>query len=322
MFGATPVETPQRIGFFLVPNLSMVAFSSAVETLRLANWVSGKALYAWKLFSDDGKPVVASNGIAVTIDEAVSTVDFFPSVIVCGGIEVQRFESPTAFAWLRRLARRGADIGAVCTGAHVLARAGLLDGYRCTIHWENMPAFAEQFPNLEVSNELFEIDRNRFTCSGGTAALDMMLYLIARQYGRELAVAVSDELIYDHIRDHRDHQRRARRLHLGISHPKLLTVISRMEETLEAPLTLGELADGVGLSKRQLERLFRRYLDRTPTRYYLELRLSRARHLLLQTALSVLSVAVACGFVSASHFSKCYREHFGRTPREERRLIR
>lgn len=125
MFGATPVETPQRIGFFLVPKLSMVAFSPAVETLRLANWVSGEALYVWKLFSEDGKPVVASNGIAVTVDEAVSTVDFFPSIIVCGGIEVHRFESPTALAWLRRLVRRGTDIGAVCTGAHVLTRAGL-----------------------------------------------------------------------------------------------------------------------------------------------------------------------------------------------------
>ncbi len=131
-------------------------------------------------------------------------------------------------------------------------------------------------------------------------------------------MAVSDELMHDHIRDRRDHQRRARRLHLAISHPKLLTVISRMEETLEAPLALGALADAAGLSKRQLERLFRKYLERTPTRYYLELRLSRARHLLLQTALSVFGVAVACGFVSASHFSKCYRDFFGRTPRKER----
>ncbi len=321
MFAANDAETPQRIGLLLIPKLSMVALMSAVEPLRLANWVSGRELYSWELFSADGEPVAASNGIVLLVDKAIAEVSLFPTVVVCSGIEVHGYRDATVFAWLRRLARLGAEIGAVCTGTQILARAGLLDDHRCTIHWENLPGFVEEFPDIEVSGELFEIDGNRFTCSGGTAALDMMLNMIARQYGRDLAVAVSDELIHDHIRDHHDHQRHARRLRLGVSHPKLLAVIAAMEESLEQPLSQGELARRVSLSTRQLERLFRKYARRTPSRYYLDLRLARARRLLLQTTLSVLGVAVACGFVSASHFSKCYREHFGRSPREERRLI-
>lgn len=320
MFGASAKDGPRQVGLYLVPEFSMVAFMSAVETMRLANWVSGKALYAWRLISGDGRPVTASAGIDVVVDEALADVTVCPIVLVCGGVDIQSHEDPRLFAWLRRLASRGATIGALCTGSHLLARAGLLDGYRCTIHWENLPGFTEAFPDIEVSSDLFEIDRNRLTCSGGTAAIDMMLNVIAAENGYKLAAAVSDELVYERIRDHGDHQRKDLRQRLGVSHPKLLAVIADMEDNLEAPLGQRDLARHVDLSTRQLERLFRKYLHGTPTRYYLELRLNRARLLLLQTSLSVLSVAVACGFVSASHFSKCYREYFNRTPREERSI--
>lgn len=294
---------------------------AAVEPLRLANWLSGANLYDWILFSADGRPVASSNRIEVGTDMGIDEIDFYPSVFVCGGIDIQSYDHGKLAPWLRRMARRGADIGALCTGTQVLARAGLLDGYRCTIHWENLPAFIEEFPEIEVTDDLFEIDRNRYTCSGGMASLDMILHLISRQQGHKMAAAISEELIYDRIRDAHDHQRMALRLRLGVSHPKLLDVIEAMEENLEQPLNQGELAETVDLSTRQLERLFRKYLSCTPSRYYVELRLNRARLLLQQTSLSVLNVALACGFVSASHFSKCYREHFGRTPREERRVV-
>jgi len=224
------------------------------------------------------------------------------------------------FSWLRRLDRKGINIGALCTGSHVLARAGLLEGYRCTIHWENITGFIEEFPGIEITNELFEIDRNRFTCSGGTAALDMMLNLIGRQHGHELAAAVSEQFIHERIRDEHDHQRMALTARLGVRHPKLIQVIKLMEQHLEEPLDRAALAQRVRLSTRQLERLFGKYLGRSPARYYLELRLNRARLLLLQTNMSVIDVALACGFVSASHFSKCYRDFFGKTPRKERGL--
>ena len=168
------------------------------------------------------------------------------------------------------------------------------------------------------SGELFEIDRKRITCAGGTAAIDMMLHRMWAQHGQDLAVAVSEQLLHDRIRNPGDHQRMALGVRLGVRHPKLLAAIKAMEENLEEPLTRGELADMASLSTRQLERLFRKYMNRSPARYYLELRLNKSRLLLLQTPMPVIDVALACGFVSASHFSKCYRDFFGKTPRQER----
>jgi len=318
MLGNPARELPQRIGFVLVPNFSMIAFSCATETLRLANRASGRQLYDWPIYSVDGRPVRASSGIQLTPDGCLENASALHTIVVCAGVEVQRFQSKSAISWLRRMARKGADIGALCTGSHILARAGLLDGYRCTIHWENLAGFVEEFPEIPVTNELFEIDRNRFTCSGGTAAIDLMLNLIARQHGHSLAAGIADQFMHDRIRDQHDRQRMSLPARLGVRHPKLLAVIELMETNLEEPLSRSELARSAGLSTRQLERLFRKYLGRSPARYYLELRLDRARLLLLQTNMSIIDVALACGFVSASHFSKCYRDFYGRTPRKER----
>ncbi len=320
MFGSTPREVPQRIGFVLIPSFSMIAFTSAVEPLRLANRASGQELYAWTLCSPDGAPVTASNGITVHPVAALDEVADSSAIVVCSGVDVHRFDDRHLLSWLRRADRRGVDIGAVCTGSHILARAGLLDGYRCTIHWENLAAFAEDFPDIEVTTELFEIDRSRFTCSGGTGSIDMMLNVIAMQYGHELAAAVADQFMHERIRDQHDHQRMSLPARLGVRHPKLRAVIDQMEQNLEEPLGRGQLARDAGLSTRQLERLFRKDRNRSPARYYLERRLNKARLLWLQTNMSVIDVALACGFVSASHFSKCYRDFFGRTPRKERGL--
>jgi transcriptional regulator GlxA family with amidase domain len=305
----------------------MIAFTGAIEALRLANRTSGQALYQWSLFSVDGRPVKASNGIALHPDGDLEAANRFDTVAVCSGTDVQRFQDRALVSWLRRMARQGADIGALCTGSYILARAGLLDGYRCTIHWENLAGFFEDFPDIEVSSELFEIDRNRFTCSGGTAAIDLMLNVIARQHGHELAAGVADQFLHERIRDHRDHQR------MSLSRPPAHVPAGparraapqaaqghRADGNLEEPLSRSGLAVTAGLSTRQLERLFRKYLNRSPARYYLELRLNKARLLLLQTNMSIIDVALACGFVSASHFSKCYRDFFGRTPRKERGL--
>jgi transcriptional regulator GlxA family with amidase domain len=318
MFGDLPAKLPQQIAFLLVPNFSMIAFTSAVEPLRLANRASGKELYRWHLFTSDGKPVHASNGIQLTPSGAVDQVLNYHTVILCSGIDGHLYEDRNVFAVLRRAERQGADIGALCTGSHILARANMLNGYRCTIHWENLASFTENFPEVEATAELFEIDRNRFTCSGGTAALDMMLNMIGQQHGHELAAAVSEQFIHERIRDRHDHQRMALTARLGVRHPKLIQVIQQMEANLEEPLTRGDLADAAGLSSRQMERLFAKYLKKSPARYYVELRLNRARLLLLQTNMSVIDIALACGFVSASHFSKCYRDFFGKTPRRER----
>lgn len=320
MLGAAPKELPLRIGLILIPNFSMIAFTAAVEPLRLANRASGRSLYEWHLFSVDGRPVTASNGISLTPEGDLEKASAMPVVIVCSGVEVQKNTNKAVISWLRRVARKGAEVGALCTGSHILACAGLLDGYRCTIHWENLAAFVEDFPEIEVTSELFEIDRNRFTCAGGTAAIDMMLNVISLQHGHELAASVADQFMHERIRDQHDHQRMSLLVRLGVRHPKLLSVIEVMEKNLEEPLNRIDLARDANLSTRQLERLFRKYLNRSPARYYLELRLDKARLLLLQTNMSIIDVALACGFVSASHFSKCYRDYYGRTPRKERGL--
>ena len=206
-----------------------------------------------------------------------------PTIILCSGLGAERITDRELFAWLRRADRSGAVVGALCTGAHLLAKAGLLHNHRCTIHWENLPGFMEAFPEIEVSADLFEVDGKRLTCSGGTAALDLMLHLIARDHGQELAVKVSEQCLLDRIRQPHDHQRMPYRVRLGIHHAKLIGAIEMMESNVEEPLDQEMLARYVGLSRRQLERLFKKHLGRTPAQYYLELRLERARHLLYQT---------------------------------------
>ena len=313
-------EKPHRIGFLLVPDFSMIAFTAAVEPLRIANRMSGEELYSWRLFSADGLEVRSSNGTRILVDGRVANDADISTAIVCSGVNVHQVRDRGELSWLRRMERRGIAIGALCTGTHILARAGLLKGYRCTIHWENLVGFAEEFPDIEVTAQIFELDRNRYTCAGGTAPIDMMLELISEQHGLELAGDVAEQIMHERIRGHDEHQRLSLPGRLGVRHPKLLAIIETMENNLEEPLGRAKLSQEAGLSTRQLERLFRKYLNRSPARYYLEMRLHRARLLLLQTNMSVMNVALACGFVSASHFTKCYRAFFGRTPYRERGL--
>jgi transcriptional regulator GlxA family with amidase domain len=314
------MAAPRVYSFFLVPNFSMMAFTAAVEPLRSANRMSGSQLYSWRVISKDGRPISASNRLQVVADAAIADVDACESLFVCAGIDAHRYDDRQVLAWLRRIARQGGMVGSLCTGTHLLARAGLLNGYRCTIHWEDLEAFADEHPELEVTDDIFEIDRNRITCSGGTAALDLMLHMITLEHGAELAGKVSEQFIHERIREAHDHQRMALQSRVGVSDPKLLSAIAEMEANLEEPLPLPDIAEAVGLSTRQLERLFKKHLGRTPSRYYRELRLHHARLMLMQGSASILSIALAAGFVSASHFSRRYREYFGRTPREERRV--
>ena len=309
---------PQQIGFLLLNEFSMLAFASALEPLRAANRQSNRDLFNWVIANPGGTVAIASNGVEVRADGDLTILQECRMVFVCAGVNVRSNTDRNVLNLIRRLDRNGAVIGAICTGTYVMAAAGLLDGRRCTIHWENIDGLSEEFPELEITNDLFEVDGTRVTCSGGTASLDMMLNLITQAHGAALAAEISDQFIHDRIREPTDRQRMELRSRLGVSHPKLLAVVKTMEDNLEEPLAQTDIARMTSLSTRQLERLFRKYLNTTPTRYYLNLRLARARHLLRQTSMSILSVALACGFVSASHFSKCYRECYGCTPRAER----
>jgi transcriptional regulator GlxA family with amidase domain len=321
MFGAALTRLPERIGFLLIPNFSMMAFTSSIEPLRAANRLAGEQLYEWRTFSMDGQPVTASNDLEVGVGAPIDEVRDITTLFVCAGLGAARFRNPHIAGKLRELSRRGIALGGVCTGSLALARAGLLEGYRCTIHWENVEGFAEEYPELEITATMFEIDRNRYTSSGGTAPLDMMINSIAVDHGDDLAVRVAEFLVHHSVRHPHDMQRMPLQHRTGITHPKLLAAIAHMEAYVESPVPVHDLAASVNLSSRQFERLFRERLGKPPSRYYLELRLQRARLLLRQTSMSVLQIAVATGFASASHFTRSYRHYFDRTPSTERRQL-
>ena len=314
----TGKKQPRRFVFVLLDNFTMLCFSCALESLRIANRMSGKPLYSWVLAGEGGDVVSCSAGTKFKLDMDLGEIAREDTVLVCGGIDVAKASTRKVVSWLRREARRGPIIGGLCTAGYTLAKAGLLDGKRATIHWENQDSFSEEFEEVKLTKSVFVVDGNRITTAGGTSSIDLMLKLIADDHGEELAGLVADQLIYSSIRTDQDTQRLSIPTRIGVRHPKLSQVIQMMEHNLEEPISPAVLAEDVGMSTRQLERLFRRYLNRSPKRYYMELRLQKARNLLMQTDMSVINVALACGFASPSHFSKCYRAHYSTTPYRER----
>lgn len=296
----------------------MMAFAAAIEPLRAANRLTSKQLFDWRLFSRDGDAVHASNGIGIAVDGAITDEIKLDMLLACAGTRDAGADDAAVAKWLRALARSGATLGGISLGAYVLAYAGLLDGRRCALHWESLAAFSERFPRIRTTTDIFIIDGNRCTCAGGTAALDMMLQVITERDGRALANDVSEQFIHPRIRGTQDSQKMAIQSRLGVANEKLIAAIGMMEDAHDEPRLVQEIAENVELSARQLERLFAKYLRASPSHYYLKLRLDRARAMLLQTTKPILDVAVACGFASASHFSRCYRAAYGRKPSDER----
>ena len=317
MQGANDTAPISSVAFLLIPGFALMSYASAVEPLRAANQIAGRSLYRWSHLSPGGAPAVASNGAAVLPDLTFdSDVTGFDLVLVCAGGNPAIFKDRATFAWLRKVARHGAVIGGLSGGPFVVARAGLLAGRSCTLHWEHIPAFREAFPAVQVTGSLFELDGDRFTCAGGIAGLDMMVALIARDHGHELAAAVGEWFLHTHVREGMWAQRTDIRFRLGITDPKLLPALKAMEANLETPLSRAELAGLAGVSVRQLERAFRGQLKRGIHQHYLRLRLDRSRQLLRQTSLSALEVAITTGFNSARQFSRAFRRQFGCAPRE------
>jgi AraC family carnitine catabolism transcriptional activator len=315
-----PEDAPEtQVGFLLTPGFSSLAFFCALEPLRVANRMAERNLYTWRIFSADGGPVEASNGLRMVADARLEQARAPEVLIVCAGFEPAAGASPAVLAALRRAAAQGSAVGALDTGAVLLALAGLVGRETITLHWEAVPAFREAFPDIVVSGELFEDRGAIFTCAGGTAALDMMLHRIARRHGDALAHAVSEQFIHDRIRSRGDAQRMSLGRRLQIDNAKVLQTVELMERTLEAPLNTGVLARRAGVTQRQLERLFRTHLGDGPGEFYRNLRLARGRDLLRQSDLDVLEIAVGVGFASRAAFSRAYAKRYGRAPRADRR---
>jgi AraC family carnitine catabolism transcriptional activator len=318
MVTPAPDEATETFGFLLVPKFSMMAFVSALEPLRVANRLAQRPLYQWEILSHDGGPVAASNNLTLLADRASGDAARYDKLVVVASFEPEAAYDRAVAQWLKRLDRAGVALGSIDTGSFLLAWAGLLDGHRATTHWESLDSFAEQFPRVDVGSGLFIIDRSRFTCAGGTAALDMMLHLIRLRHGQQLAGAVSDQFIHAKIRDPQERQRMEPEAREGISRRGFALAIELMETHLEEVLGIDALCQAAGVSRRQLERLFQRHFRLSPQRYYLDLRLQRARALLQYTDMSVVEISVACGFGAAAHFSRAYRAWAGRPPTAER----
>lgn len=318
MFGDRPREYPQTITFLLVPGFSLFGLTSMLDPLRHANRTADRQLYEWVLVSEHGGLVTSSDAIEIMTHAGLRDASTCETLIVCAGAGPQEAITPALLGFIRQQAALGADIGAQDTAAHIVAAAGVLDGYRSTVHWENLQSTAEAFPGVDFVQELLVVDRNRFSCPGALSGLDMMLHLIATQHGNGLATDVADELIYTHKRAHGDPQRTSLQKRLDSRNPHLVEAVQLMERNLEEPLSLPEIAAQLGISHRELERLFRHYLQQTPSAYYRGLRLDQARWMLQQTTQSVTAVSVACGFTSLSHFTRCYRQRFAKKPSQER----
>ena len=315
-------QLPTRFGFLLINDFTLISMSSAIEPLRMANYICGEEIYTWRTLSETGSPVTASDGLTINVDFGIGNdgaLGGLDTVIVCGGLNVEKNTSMAVLRWLKSADKAGIGFGSTCTGSYILAKAGLLDGYRCSVHWEIIGILTDSFPATHVNRKLYTIDRNRYTCSGGTSPVDMMLYFIRAQCGLNVSSGVAEQFIYDRIRHSSDPQRIPLKHIVGNQSEKLIIAVELMEANIRETITQSDIAAYVGLSRRQLQRLFQRYLMCTPSRYYLKIRLAKARELLQQTRMDLIEVSHLTGFVSSSHFSKSYKENFGHSPRSERR---
>jgi transcriptional regulator GlxA family with amidase domain len=316
---SAPLASLAHFGFLTLPSFSMIAFSSAVEVLRMANYVSRAPHYRWSVLTPDGIAARASNGITVKPTRTLDDAGLPDVLIVCGGTQIRHAVDGRVKTLLAEVAQQGVPLGGICTGAYALMAAGLLDDYRCAVHWEDLSALHTEFPRVRFADELFVIDRDRLTCTGGTAPLDLMLNLVGSRLGQQLAAQVSEQFILERIRTANDPQPIPVDARVGFSRAELVEVVRLMEANIEEPLSLDELARLVQLSQRHLQRMFKVYLSVSPTHYYLTLRLRRARDLLRTTDTSIARVTAICGFHSPCHFSKAYRAQFGHSPSAERR---
>jgi transcriptional regulator GlxA family with amidase domain len=309
----------QHFVFALVDDFTHIAFACAVDPLRIANLISGKPLYRWSYASLDGETAQSSDDTIVRTQHRFEALPDCDRLFVLSGIGMQSGDHSALVTALRRMDRHGgARIGALCSGAWLLAKAGFLNGMQAAIHWEYHDAFMEEFPEVNLVRNVFVADAPHVTASGGTATADLMLHLIAQDHGMDLSVTVADQMVYNAVREATAAQKVSLQSRNGMRNRHMAAALEMMRANIEDPISPSKIAQELGISRRQLERLFGKYLNTTPKKYSMEMRLDRARHLLVQTEMSVIDVATACGFDSPGHFARVYRTAFGITPMMQR----
>jgi transcriptional regulator GlxA family with amidase domain len=313
----------RRLGFVLIEDFSMLTLTSAIEPLRGANRLTGRECYTWRMIGDETAQIRSAAGISIAVDlslaELGQRLDEFDALFVVTGLKTDPPNRARFSSVLAKAARAGMIVGSLSAGAFILARAGLLDGYRCTVHWEYQPAFEEAFPDIECTAGLYVIDRTRWTGSGGIASLDMMLQMIAADHGGQMARAVANNFQIDRIRNATMTQRPGSMDRIDNLPGPLQRAVELMLANVESPLRMDEIAEAAGLNLRRMERLFQKHLDESPAHFYRTLRLERARELLIHTNLSTLETAMLTGFSSSSHFAMAYQKQYGIRPSEARR---
>lgn len=303
-----------RIGLLLIDGFALMSYASVIEPFRAANNLAGRPLYAWQHLSVAEAQIVASNGLVLLADHLIGESPALDRIFVFAAGDPVAYSDARCFGWLRQQARQGVHIAGVSGGPYLLARAGLLRGYRMTIHWEHASALQEEFPDLAFDSGLFVIDRDRMTCAGGTAGLDLALTLIEQDHGAPLARQVAEWFIRTEQRQPNVAQRLGVSERYGTRNARLSRMLTAMETAMDTPLSRDELAAKAGVSVRQLERLCVKHLGASIADIYLRIRLDHAMHLLRSTGLPVTAIGISCGFATASHFSRSFKRRFGMAP--------
>ena len=311
---AVDVVPSYGVGFVLLEHFSMASFTVAMDVLVTANLLRTDS-FRFSPLSLDGERVLSDLGLELIAGEleprALRDLDL---LIICGGLR-----TPLKYPELDRLLvdcdAHGLHLGGLWNGAWFLGRAGVLADYGCSVHPEQRASLAERSPQTRITPASFTLDRDRLTAASPNGAMEMMLSLVRRLHGDGLAEGVEEILSFSGARYRQvgPGAKKSMSLHLR-------TIVELMENNLEETLSLDQLAAYSGRSRRQIDRLFQAQLGTSPRRYYMELRITKSRRLLQYSDLSVMEVAVACGFVSVSHFSKCYAAYFGYPPSREQRL--
>ncbi len=313
-------DESRLVGLLLLPDFSQLGLAAVTEPLFVANWLSGRPRYRWQSLSLDGRAARSSSGQRLPVDAAIADVSRFDLLLVLASFDVKRLARDQALkAWLRRVARHGATIGSIETASEVVAAAGLLDGLPVAVHWDNLQGFAESHPRCDAVSQLYTMSEDRLTCAGQSATLDMMLAWIAEDADAALAAEVAAHLMLPSWRRGVEPQPVPGAKTATHADPALQRVVAIMQQTIEEPLSCGQIARRAGLSMRRLQRLFEKTLGTTPVRHYQFIRLTKAHALLQQTDLSVTEIAVSAGFGSLEHFCRVYRRQFGCRPRDDRR---
>ena len=309
---------PRTFAFLLVDGFALMSFASAVSPLRAANTLAERELYRTICVSLDGQPATSSVGAQMPCQARVGDIIDADTLLICVGGRPWDFRDKKTLGWIRQLSRRGVRIGGVSGGPYVLARAGIMEGRHMTVHWEHAPALSEEYPDLLLTRSRYIIDRDRLTCAGGIAALDMMHAIIAEEHGKVFATQVSDWYLHREVALASSPQRASLTQRYGIHRQDIIYALELMESNIATPLDRAAIASRLGLSTRQIDRLFASLLGSSFADHYRTIRLERARNLLLQSTLPITEVALACGFANASHFSRAYSAMFGTPPRRDR----